>query len=654
MNLRPVIGLLLLSFGLTLKAQNASITDAAAAFGARPSFEHVSLSPDGKSLAFTTPLKGQGAALMTLRLDDKDAKATVAMALTHDPDRINSCVWVANDRLACEIYSIVSLQATLHSASRVFAMNADGSNFRELSNERASASRTVILGGGQIMDLLPDRDGEVLMARVYAPDIHSSSKGLGVDLINTRTLDTKTLVLPDMTTASYMSDGRGTIRVMGQAAIGYDYQKNSVIRYFYRAAGSTDWKQLSEYDRGEMTGFLPLAVDPDLNVVYGQKKLDGRWAIYTIALDGSMSERLVFSRPDVDVGGLIQIGKRHRVVGATYTTELPYAHYFEPELQQLTASLSKAIATHPEVNIIDSSVDEKRLLLWTSRDNESGTYYLFDRDTHQLRPLLLAREQLERRKLAEVRPVTFAAHDGTMIPGYLTLPPGSADPTNLPAIVMPHGGPSARDIWGFNWLAQFFAARGYAVLQPNYRGSTGYGESWYLNNGFQSWPTAIGDVLDAGRWLVAQGIADPKKLGIVGWSYGGYAALQSAVVDPSLFKAVVAIAPVTDLEGLKAQFRDTGDFILEKQFIGQGHLVREGSPAQNADKIKVPVLMFHGTFDRTVWISQSEEMKRHLESAHVPVQLVTWDKLDHQLEDSDARAQMLRQSDAFLTKSFGP
>ncbi|MEI9851159.1 MAG: alpha/beta fold hydrolase [Sphingomonas sp.] len=120
---------------------------------------------------------------------------------------------------------------------------------------------------------------------------------------------------------------------------------------------------------------------------------------------------------------------------------------------------------------------------------------------------------------------------------------------------MPHGGPGARDEWGFDWLAQFFAARGYAVLQPNFRGSAGYGEDWFLENGFKSWRTAIGDVNDGGRWLVGQGIAAPAKLAIVGWSYGGYAALQSAVLDPELFKAIVAIAPVTDLGALKEESR---------------------------------------------------------------------------------------------------
>jgi len=124
---------------------------------------------------------------------------------------------------------------------------------------------------------------------------------------------------------------------------------------------------------------------------------------------------------------------------------------------------------------------------------------LFDRQSHQLRPLLAVREQLDGVKLAAVTPITYQARDGTAVPGYITYPVGKENAKGLPAIVMPHGGPAARDEWGFNWLAQFFAARGFVVLQPNFRGSSGYGDDWYEQNGFRSWPTAVGDVLDAGR-----------------------------------------------------------------------------------------------------------------------------------------------------------
>jgi dipeptidyl aminopeptidase/acylaminoacyl peptidase len=298
-------------------------------------------------------------------------------------------------------------------------------------------------------------------------------------------------------------------------------------------------------------------------------------------------------------------------------------------------------------------MDESKLLIRAGSDNVPGVYYLFDKKLRQLETLLAVRGDLEGIKLASVKPIHYQAEDGTMIPGYLTLPPGVDTPKDLPAIVMPHGGPSARDYWGFNWLAQFYASRGYVVLQPNFRGSTGYGDDFFKKNGFRSWPTAIGDVLDAGKWLVAQGIASRDKLAVVGWSYGGYAALQSAVVDPSVFKAVIAIAPVTDLPQLKEEHRQWSDFLVITREIGEGPHVREGSPALNAAKIKVPVLLFHGEMDRNVLIRQSREMNDRLAGAGVPHELVTWPDLDHQLDDSAVRAEMLRKSDAFLRKAMG-
>jgi dipeptidyl aminopeptidase/acylaminoacyl peptidase len=263
------------------------------------------------------------------------------------------------------------------------------------------------------------------------------------------------------------------------------------------------------------------------------------------------------------------------------------------------------------------------------------------------------REPLRDLPLSQVKPITYPAADGTQIPGYLTLPVGHEDAKGLPAIVMPHGGPSARDEWGFDWLAQFYAARGFAVLQPNFRGSAGYGDEWFAKNGFRSWSVAVGDVLDAGRWLVHEGIADPAKLAIVGWSYGGYAALQSAVVDPRLYKAVVAIAPVTDLAALKQEHRDWSNYYLVSDFVGDGSYMHEGSPVEHADRIKVPVMLFHGANDRNVSVEQSKRMSEKLKAAGDKCELVTWPELDHQLEDAAARAQMLRSSDEFLRQALG-
>lgn len=164
---------------------------------------------------------------------------------------------------------------------------------------------------------------------------------------------------------------------------------------------------------------------------------------------------------------------------------------------------------------------------------------------------------------------------------------------------------------------------------------------------------AIGDVNDAGRWLVCSGIATPDKLGIVGWSYGGYAALQSAVLDPDLFKAIVAIAPVTDLERLRQESADYSNFPQVDAFIGSGPHIREGSPAQNVERFKAPVLLFHGNLDQNVGVGESRLMEGRLRGAGKQVTFIEFKGLDHQLQSPAARMQLLRDSDAFLRKAFG-
>jgi dipeptidyl aminopeptidase/acylaminoacyl peptidase len=220
-------------------------------------------------------------------------------------------------------------------------------------------------------------------------------------------------------------------------------------------------------------------------------------------------------------------------------------------------------------------------------------------------------------------------------------------------VVLPHGGPSARDEWGFDWLAQFLAARGYAVIQPNYRGSAGYGDEWLAENGFKGWRTSIGDVTAAARYLVSEGIADPNRMAIVGWSYGGYAALQSAAVEPSLYNAAVAIAPVTDLGMLRQQFDAFTSGRLARDFIGSGPHVTEGSPLKNAASIRVPVLIAHGDQDANVAIAQSERMVDALKSRGKKVDYLRLPGLDHQLDDSAARIEMLTRIASHLDQAIG-
>jgi dipeptidyl aminopeptidase/acylaminoacyl peptidase len=478
-------------------------------------------------------------------------------------------------------------------------------------------------------------------------------EGYGVDRVDTMDLSSKTVEPPKANASNYISDGRGIVRIMSTVGVtGSTGYENGKISYLYRTKASRDWKPLADYNQLTDQGFFPVAVDPDLDVAYGFKVgAGGRRELYSIALDGSKRETLVFAHPQVDVDSVIRIGRARRVVGATYATERREAVYFDPALAALGRSLSKAMSGLPLIRFVDSSSDESKLLLWAGSDTDPGRYYLFDKATKHLNELMLARPQLENAQLAPMKAVTYKAADGTQVPAYLTLPVGGTG-KNLPAIVMPHGGPSSRDEWGFDWLAQYYASRGFAVLQPNYRGSAGYGDAWYQKNGFQSWRTAIADVDDAGRWLVSEGIAAPDKLAIVGWSYGGYAALQSAATDPGLFKAVIAIAPVTDLAALVADSEGWTNYRIVRDFVGTGPHVREGSPAQNAERIKVPVLLFHGDLDLNVAIHQSRLMQDRLQAAGARSELVVYPGLDHQLDDSTARADMLRRSEAFLRNAL--
>lgn len=633
--------------------------DAAAAFGARASVSHMRLSPDGKSVAYLSPLPGQGSALYTLSLTE-GAKPRAALAVDGKPERLGNCSWVANDRLTCYVYGNVKDPTYgIMPVNRLVAMNADGTNLKLLSKRDSVYAHGLQLGGGEIIDSLPAEDGAVLMTRTYVGDdrvgsrFGSSARGIGVDHIDTRTLDARRVEAPREDAVEYISDGRGAVRIVGmeQRVGASTTQFSGVTDYLYREPGSPDWHKMSEYNSMEHTGFNPHAVDPERNVAYGLKKTDGRLAAYSVSLDGTLTEQLLYANPDVDVVGFESIGRQNRVVGALYINDRRRAVYFDPQVKQLLASLAKALPKQ-ELNIVDSSADENTLLVFGGSDSDPGVYYLFDKKARRLETFLVARAELEDVKLASVKSITYPAADGVLVPAYLTLPPGVASAKGLPAIVLPHGGPSARDVWGFDWLSQFYASRGFVVVQPEFRGSFGYGDAWFQQNGFKSWKIAIGDVLAAGHWLIDQGV-DPQKLGIVGWSYGGYAALQSAVVEPSLFKAVVAIAPVTDLAMAKEEFRRWSNYYLQSAFIGDGPHVREGSPLQNADKIKAPVLLFHAAMDRNVSIEESKSMAERMKAVGGRCELVTWDDLDHYLDDSSARALMLRKSETFLRQGFG-
>lgn len=644
-------------FCLAIGGPAVAAESTAAAFGAREYVQQVSLSPDGHQVAMIVPSPGRGAKLVTINIETGASKSI--LVASGEPERLTQCHWSTNTRLVCQIYAIISNGENKLGYTRLLALNSDGGELKMLTAEGNGRTLGVAQNGGAVVDWsIDDAQGGVLMTRDYLPDTggrtFTTAEGLGVERVDTLTLVRRAVEKPFINAVEYIGDGRGAVRIMGMRPTrGNSGYAGDRVNYLYRQQDSREWLPLGQIKVGSVgySGFNPYAVDPKLNVVYGFDDKDGRQALYKIALDGSMTRDLVLARPDVDVSGLVRIGRQNRVVGASFVTDRRETEFFDPELRKLGQAIGKSMPGRI-VTFVDASADESKLLLFVGGDSFPGVYYLFDKTTRKLQDLAAARPQLEGMKLGAVKAITYPAADGTQIPGYLTLPPGS-DGKNLPAIVMPHGGPSARDEWGFDWLAQYFAQRGFAVLQPNYRGSSGYGAEWFQKNGFQSWRTAIGDVNDGGRWLEKQGIAASGKLAIVGWSYGGYAALQSSVLDPDLFKAIVAIAPVTDLEALRAEHLNFTDYLQVSGFIGKGPHVTEGSPAQNAAAIKAPVLLFHGDLDANVGITESRLMERKLRSAGRKVELIEFKGLDHQLSDDTARTEMLGKSDAFLKASLG-
>ena len=634
-------------------AQQNSLAADAAAFGARPASAAMDLSPDGSRVVYIGPVTGQASAVIIGDL--RTGSATPILKSLADPESLAWCNFVSNERIACRYGGVFNDAGVLIGISRLISLNIDGSNLKELGQRSSDYDARIRQFDGTIIDWLPGQGESVLMTRDFIPEegkmdtnIVRKADGLGVVKINTRTLKIDTVERPSRLAGHFMSDGQGNVRVMAIPEKTPAGQVTGRMRYQYRTRGSRDWEMLVDFQKDD---FFPLAIDGTRDALYALKKLDGRLALYRITMDGSMSAELVASNPKVDVDDVVRAGDGQRVIGYTYVDDQRRTTYFDPEYTKLASALSKALKL-PLVEFVSTSNDGNKVLLFAESDTNPGRYYLFDKSTKALGEVMASRPGLAGRTLASVKPISYPAADGTQVPGYLTLPAGSTG-KGLPAVVLPHGGPSARDEWGFDWLAQFLAARGYAVLQPNYRGSSGFGDSWLGENGFKAWRTSIGDVTAAARWLGSQGIADPNRIAIVGWSYGGYAALQAAATEPSLFKAVAAVAPVTDLGMLKDDYRHYTSHRYAKDFIGSGPHVAEGSPLRQAARINAPVLLAHADLDQNVGIRHSRAMADALRGSGKSVELLEFKGLGHQLDDTGARAQMLLKIGQLLDRTIG-
>ena len=651
------------SSSVALAQTQPTLEQDAIAFGTRETTTRMDLSPDGSLAVFL----GAGPGRTTIvYIADISAGTTKPIFYSKaDPDALQWCGFVSNTKLACRFTAIMKAEKArlatsngLIAASRMISIGIDGKNMKELGQTSSDYDLGLRQFDGDIIDWLPGGSNQVLMTRLFLPEgfrdtpsnVQRTKHGIGVVRLNVDSLAFDIVEQPRDNVAQWMSDGQGHVRLLGIDEMSGETYTTGRVKWTYRAANSRDWKSLTDFVDTE--NFQPLAIDASVDSLYALRKRNGRMALVKIQLAESPVETVVAENPRVDIDDVVRSGDEQRVIGYSYSDEYRHIVYFDPEYQALSTALSAALPGHPLIYFLASSRDGDKILTFAGTDRDPGHYYLFDKAKKSLGEIMAVRPNLAKRTLAEVKPITYSAADGTAIPAYLTMPPGK-DAKGLPAVVLPHGGPSDRDQWGFDWLAQFLAARGYAVIQPEYRGSGGFGDSWLAQNGFKSWRTSISDISDAAHYLAKEGIADPKRIAILGWSYGGYAALQSAETDPSLYKAVVAIAPVTDLTMLKSENDDFQNRNEIAKFVGGGENAVEGSPLRQAAAIQAPVLLVHGDRDLNVSFSQSERMQAALQSAGKQSEFLSFSGLDHQLEDNDARSTMLLKIGQLLDRTIG-
>jgi dipeptidyl aminopeptidase/acylaminoacyl peptidase len=657
--LRKSLALAALLAGSPLAAApTTSLAQDAKIFGKRESAWSVEFSPSGSKVVML--IGGPAGSTVVKVFDLATGGSKAILGSRNSKESLDWCDWANEQKLICRYSGIMRApdDGVLIPFSRHMLVSADGSGMKPLGQKASDKDKGLRQFDGRIVDWMPMDGTAVLMARQYLAEegttgtnVARTTSGLAIDRIELDTMDFRTLEQPRDEISDYMSDGQGNVRIaiVDSAFAG---ELTGKTRYKYRKPGSRDWEPLGEYNSMNGEGIYPLAIEAQSNSAFVLRKTSGRDALYRMNLDGTGTTSLVASNPKVDISGVVRVGRGRKVIGYTYSDEFNHVVYFEPEYEKLASALGKALPKTPLIDFDGSSNDEQRLLIFAGADTHPGTYMYLDRPTKKLSTLADVRPELDGRALATVKATSYAAADGTRIPAYLTVPAGSTG-KNMPAVVLPHGGPSSRDQWGFDWLPQFLAARGYVVIQPQYRGSAGYGDEFLNGNALKNWKAAISDISDSARYLAKEGIADPNRIAIVGWSYGGYAALQSAASQPGLYKAAVAIAPVTDLAQLKKDAENYTNAKLVAAQVGSGPHIKEGSPLQNVDRIQVPVLLFHGDLDLNVDVGHSERMNSALKRAGKAVQYSRYKDLDHALDDSDARADMLAKIGTALEAAIG-
>jgi dipeptidyl aminopeptidase/acylaminoacyl peptidase len=624
-----LIGALAASLCLSAVALGApTIAD----FAADTDFSFPTLSPDGDKVAFVTRVDDKR---LLVVIDFAKRERRGLMPATVEEFDIEWCSFKSDERLLCGFKGTQFFRGQPYPVSRLVSVDVTGKAKAKVLLQNGS------LGASQFQDRIVDwrmDDPKHVYIELTDdtggpfPTVHSLDVYTGLTTVVQRSR------APIM---NWTTDRNGVVRF----GSGYDERKSTFIT---RESPDESWRTLAKWERGE-ANFDVMGFGPSPGTLLVAAPHNGRSAIFELDLTEKSDRQLLFANPDVDVGEAIYWPTDRRIIGFSYETDHPKRMLFDAEAEAVYGAIDQ-ILPNAENRIVDASKDGKKLLVASFADIRPSEYFILDLTSNKLKRIGSANPALAKTPLAPMKAVKIKGPDGQLLPGYLTIPVGSAG-KKLPTIVYPHGGPYARDSWGFDTVVQFLASRGYAVVQVNFRGSTGYGDDWY-DAGLRNWGTVmVDDITAATKWAIAEGIADPAHTCIVGWSYGGYAALMSAVREPDLYKCVVSIAGVSDLRALaNDERRFYGGRFRAKYSIGSDtDELKAGSPLRAPEKIKAPVLLVHGDDDIQVNVDQSRRMARALEREKKKYELVIIKDGNHSLARYEWRETLFTKLEAFLT-----
>jgi len=603
------------------------------AFAQLPFMEAPSLSPDGTRVAARIAIQGKQR-LAIIPIGDIGKTKLINPG---DFD-LKSWQWVNNDWLLLRAGEMQPVDGDSWYVSRAFGVRADGGKINAL------AMPTTGQNGDSVLWTASDGSPHALIAMQNS--IYADSEDFWPQV---RDFDISTgkskLVQNSMGQVnSWFADSAGVVRL----GIAYDDDRRS-HRALYRAAAGDSLKTIDRAGRGNSLKTLPAMILPQTGKAVAIDDDDGFDAVYDYDLDTMKIGAKLFDMPGYDVGGAFLDPTGTKLMGYQYTDTHSRTKWIDPTLAAVQADLDKAV---PNLwpDIVSWSNDLSVLIVHVGAADSAGAYYLYRPAEGKMSVFATINDTLGTRPYAPVKTVHFKARDGVEMQAVLTLPKGK-EAKDLPLIMMPHGGPGVRDDEEWDWWAQFLASRGYAVLQPNYRGSTGFGTK-FNELGEGQWGLAMqDDLIDAVNWAAKQGIADPKRVCIVGGSYGGYAAFRAAQRDKGVYRCAVSFAGISDMS---AMARYDGSFLngnSARDFLqSKAPDLKAVSPINFAADFSTPILIMHGKADQTVPVKQSREMVEKLKAVGATYRYVEQPLGDHHLTRQADRLQFLQELEAFLAK----